>query len=107
MTPCSANTFQRAVPGWPCLVLIPPTPFAASVPYNADAAGPFTISIDSKSSGLRSLMRLGGEHPTSQIPDDRFWLVTRIPSTKYTGSFVNARLFVPRIRTREGEPVRV
>src|SRR5256885_10034388 len=103
--PCSAYRFHRALPGAPCLVLITTTPFAASVPYSADAAGPFTTSIDSKSSGFRSLMRLGGAHPTSQIPEDRFWLVNRMPSRKYTGSLVSERLFVPRIRTRDGAPV--
>ena len=107
MRPCSAYTVQRALPGWPCLVLIATTPFAASVPYSADAAGPFTTSTDSKSSGFRSLIGLGGAHPTSQMPEERFWLVTRMPSTKYTGSFVSERLFVPRIRTRDGAPVTV
>src|SRR2546427_13291557 len=52
-------------------------------------------------------MRLGGAHPTSQIPEERFWLVTRIPSRKYTGSLFSERLFVPRIRTRDGAPVTV
>src|SRR6266550_4436313 len=103
--PCSAYRFHRALPGAPCLVVISTTPFAASVPYSADAAGPFTTSIDSKSSGFKSLMRLGGAQPTSQTPDERFWLLTRIPSRKYTGSLFRERLFVPRMRTRDGAPV--
>src|SRR5258708_20291712 len=105
MAPCSAYTVQRALPGWPCLVLITTTPFAASVPYSADAAGPFTTSIDSKSSGLRSLMRLGGAHPTSHTPDDRFWLVTRIPSRKYTGSLFSEELFLPPTPPRPPPPL--
>src|SRR5437667_6012239 len=66
--PCSAYTFHRALPGAPCLVVIRTTPLAASVPYSADAAGPFTTSIDSKSSGFRSLIRLGGAQRPSQTP---------------------------------------
>src|SRR3977135_3087077 len=107
MAPCSAYTFQCALPGEPCLVVISTTPFAASGPFSADADGPFTTSIDSKSSGLRSLMRLGAAQPTSQTPDDRVWLLTRIPSRKYTGSLLSERLFVPRMRTRDGAPVTV
>src|SRR5256714_9252313 len=102
--PCSAYRFHRALPGSPCLVVISTTPFAASVPYSADAAGPFTTSIDSKSSGFKSLMRLGGAQPTSQTPDERFWLLTRIPSRKYTGSLFREGLVVPRMRTRQGAP---
>src|SRR2546425_413346 len=105
--PCSAYRFHRALPGAPCLVVIRTTPLAASVPYSADAAGPFTTSIDSKSSGFRSLIRLGGAQPTSQTPDERFWLVMRIPSRTYTGSLVSDRLLVPRMRTRDGAPVTV
>src|SRR2546427_3385039 len=102
MAPCSAYTVQRAFPGWPCLVLITTTPFAASVPYSADAAGPFTTSIDSKSSGFRSLMRLGGAHPTSQIPEGPFWLVNRMPSKKYTRPLGSERRVVPPDPTRDG-----
>ena len=36
----------------PFLVMIWITPFAASAPYSVAAAGPFTTSIDSMSSGL-------------------------------------------------------
>src|SRR5438105_1527787 len=39
-------------------------PLTASVPYNDVAAGPFTISMDSISSGLRSLIRDGVWPPT-------------------------------------------
>src|SRR3989442_19962 len=105
MAPCSAYTVHRAGPGLPRFVVITTTPFAASVPYSAVADGPFTTSIDSISSELRSFTRLGGAHPTPQTLDERFALTMRTPSTTYTGSLLSDRLLVPRIRTRDGLPV--
>ena len=48
---------HRAGPGVPRLVMTWMTPFDASVPYRVVAAGPFTISTLSMSSGLKSLKR--------------------------------------------------
>ena len=62
--PPSTNAFQRVGPGRPRLVRIWITPLAASVPYSAAADGPLTISIDSMSSGLKSLSREGVCPPT-------------------------------------------
>src|SRR5688572_26373014 len=107
MKPCSAYRLQRAGPGRPRFVLITITPLAASVPYRAAADGPLTTSTDSISSGLRSLTRLDGAHPTSHVSDERLALMMRTPSTTYTGSLLSERLFVPRIRTRLGAPVSV
>src|SRR4029079_10870682 len=45
----------RVLPARPFLVVITTTPFAAFVPYNVAADGPFTISMSSISSGLSEL----------------------------------------------------
>src|SRR3954470_22149364 len=57
MPPASAFHVQRVAPARPRFVVTTMTPFAASVPYSVAADGPLTISIDSISSGLRSLRR--------------------------------------------------
>src|SRR6266849_5068874 len=105
MTPCSAYRLHRAGPGLPRFVLMMTTPFAASVPYSAVADGPLMISSDSISSGFRSFTRLGGAQPTPQMLEERLALMMRTPSTTYTGSLLSDRLFVPRMRTRDGLPV--
>jgi hypothetical protein len=46
------------LPARPFFVVMTMTPLAASVPYNVAAEGPFTISMSSMSSGLRSLTKL-------------------------------------------------
>ena len=58
-TPPSAYRFQRAGPAEPRFVVMSTTPLDAAVPYTPLAAGPFRISIDSMSSGFRSLSRFG------------------------------------------------
>ncbi len=63
--PCRVMKFHFGTPPEPRLVMTWMTPFDASVPYNAAAAGPFRISIDSMSSGLRSLIREIDEEPKS------------------------------------------
>ena len=55
------------------------TPLTASVPYSVDAEGPFTISIDSISSGLMSLTRLGLVPPIPML-DEPVALSIRMPS---------------------------
>jgi hypothetical protein len=54
---------STASAGRPRFVVMTTTPFAAAVPYNAAADGPFTISMPSISSGLMSLARLGCAPP--------------------------------------------
>src|SRR5437660_70601 len=81
MAPCSAYTFHRVLPAVPRLVVIAITPLAASVPYRADADGPFTTSMEAISSGERSLTRLGGAHPTSHTDEERRWL-GRLPDPR-------------------------
>jgi hypothetical protein len=92
-------------PGRPRLVRICTTPFAASVPYSAAADGPFTISMDSISSGLKSLMREGAWPPVRSSEIELAPLSTRIPSTTMMGSLVSERLLEPRIRIRLPVPV--
>jgi hypothetical protein len=66
----------------PFFVMMLMTPRAASVPYSVAAAGPLRISIDSISSGLKSLSR-------EITPEPNAWmemplacsLFTRTPST--------------------------
>src|SRR3954466_14360196 len=57
--PPSAKPDQRGALAVPRFVLMTMTPFAAAVPYNADADGPLMMSRDSMSSGLiwKRLMR--------------------------------------------------
>src|SRR5438552_11290802 len=105
MIPCSAYRLHRAGPGLPRFVLMTTTPFAASVPYSAVADGPLMTSSDSISSGFRSFTRLGGAQPTLHTLEERFALLMRTPSTTYTGSLLSDKLFVPRMRTRDGLPV--
>ena len=59
LPPPRAVNSSRGRPAFPFLVVIWMTPFDASVPYSVAAAGPFTTSIDSMSSGLMSLSRDG------------------------------------------------
>ena len=54
LRPWSICAVQVAVPADPRLVKIWMTPPAASVPYKAVAAGPFTTSMRSMSLGLMS-----------------------------------------------------
>ncbi len=65
-------------PELPPLVSIRITPAAASVPYSAAAAGPLMTSMDSMSSGLRSLSRLAFWPPTPGPVE--LSLFTRAPS---------------------------
>src|SRR6266545_8247412 len=105
MRPCSAYTFQRVGPGRPRLVLMMITPVDAAVPYSAAADGPLITSIDSISSGVMSLIRLGFVPPIPML-DELLALVIRTPSMMYSGSLLSERPLVPRIRTREPAPVR-
>src|SRR3954463_5367256 len=81
------------------------TPFAASVPYRVAALGPFNTSIDSMSSGLKSLMREIGDEL-----NDWLWgpvagsLFTRTPSTKSGGLLRGERLAGPGMRICEPVP---
>ncbi len=80
------------------------TPFAAAVPYSADAAGPFRISMLSMSSGFRSSSRDGAWPPVKR-PNEFGVSSTRTPSMTSSGEFCSDTLFEPRIRMREPEPV--
>ena len=57
--PCSARSvcWKFPEPALPFFVMIWITPAEASAPYSVAAAGPFTTSMLSISSGLRSLKR--------------------------------------------------
>jgi hypothetical protein len=58
------------------------TPFAACVPYNVAADGPFTISMLSISSGSMSFRNDGRPPTTYTVPSRRGELVsTLMPST--------------------------
>src|SRR2546425_8535240 len=103
MRPCSAYTFQRVAPGLPRFVLMMITPVEAAVPYSAAADGPLTTSIDSISSGLMSLIRLGFVPPIPML-DELLALVMRTPSMMYRGSLLRDRLLLPRIRTHAPPP---
>src|SRR5262245_43787930 len=82
-------------PGWPRLVVMTITPFAASAPYSVPAAAPFTVSMDSMSLTFRSLSRLDGSAPNtpssassrSPTPANKARRVVeyRTPSTITTG----------------------
>ena len=79
------------MPDVPRFVVMTMTPFAASVPYNVAADGPFTTSIDSISAGLMSSRREGPEPPT---PIALFVFdVARTPSITTIGSFVSENEF--------------
>ena len=73
------------------------TPFAAAVPYNAAAEGPFTISMLSISSGLKSFIR---EIDCPPFPKPLLCepFSTRMPSTTSSGSLVREMLLEPRMR---------
>ena len=64
-----------------------------------------TTSIDSISSGLMSLIRLGLVPPIPML-EELLSAVMRTPSMMYSGSLLSDKLLVPRIRTREPAPVR-
>ena len=81
--PCSPKKFHFGAPARPFFVVMTMTPFAAAVPYSVAADGPFTISIFSISSGLRSFTRLGAVPPTLRLllaPPEPLSLVMRMPS---------------------------
>src|SRR5207247_3960789 len=105
--PPSTYAVHCVGPGRPCLVRTCTMPFAAAVPYNVPAEGPFTASIASRSSGWMSLMRDGfcPPTPTVLLAFPLVPLLTRMPSMKNTGSFDSDTLLEPRIRTREPPPV--
>src|SRR5258708_38962163 len=75
------------------------TPVEAAVPYSAAADGPFTTSMDSISSGLMSLIRLGFVPPIPML-EELLSAVMRVPAATDSGSFVGGRLLVPRIPAR-------
>ncbi len=79
------------------------TPLAAAVPYSAEAAGPFRISMLSMSSGFRSSMADGSW--SRENPKDRGLLSTRTPSITRSGAFDSEMELLPRIRIRAPAPV--
>jgi hypothetical protein len=92
------------------LVVTRITPFAASVPYSVAAEGPFTTSMFSISSGLRSPTRLGALPPVPPplpvaVEKLALLLVMRIPSMIQIGSLFKLTEFMPRIRIRAPVPV--
>src|SRR5829696_3758177 len=102
--PTSPKPSQRVLPARPRLVVIWMTPFDAAVPYSAAAAGPFTTSMLSISSGLMSLIRDGNWPPTS-IGEDSGVLSSRTPSTMISGSLEREMELEPRMRTRVPAPL--
>ncbi len=90
--------FHLVAPGVPRFVVMRITPFAASVPYSVAAAGPFTISMDSMSSGLMSSSRDGSCPPEKREKSSEVF--TRMPSTYTSGSFDSDMLLAPRMRIR-------
>src|SRR5829696_2542895 len=102
--PTSPKPSQRVLPERPRLVVIWMTPFDAAVPYKAAAAGPFTTSMVSISSGLMSLIRDGNWPPTS-IGEDSGVLSSRTPSTMISGSLEREMELEPRMRTRVPAPL--
>ena len=85
------------------------TPLAASVPYSVAADGPFTTSIDSISSGFRSVIA-PAVHPELyclgpiRLPPPLVFS-TRTPSMIMRGELSWDRLLKPRMRIRAAEPV--
>src|SRR5258705_2229581 len=72
------------------------TPAEASAPYIVAAAGPFTISIDSMSSGSMSFSRSYDWPPVKNCGEP--WAVTRTPSTYSSGSLLSEIDDAPRTR---------
>src|SRR6266853_3849758 len=102
--PPSAYMSHRVGPGLPCLVWNWTTPLAASVPKSTLDDGPPATCTDSRSLGLRSLMR-DGVWPPTPTDEEAEPLSTRTPSRYSTGSLESERLLEPRMRMRVPLPV--
>src|SRR5687768_12903035 len=83
-------------PTRPRLVMIWITPVEASAPYNVAAAGPFTSSMDSMSSGSMSCRRSYICPPVKNTAPPP--VATRTPSTYSSGSLLSEIDDTPRTR---------
>ena len=88
-------------PARPLRVVITSTPFAAAVPYSAEAAGPFRTSTFSISSGFMSVRRLAVWPPTAI---DELPLSARTPSMMTSGALLSDTEAEPRMRMRAPVP---